>query len=372
MLDRTGAWPDPQRAALARSMLTISSLAQVSAAIAAATQGGGSVPTVQVNVGRRPLVVLAGETIVGGRQNRIINVTVWLAPKKTTAIPVSCLEHGRWNAGHAFGAGLPVDVDFRGKVGRMVNDRSSMSSSAPAQARYAANQSAVWQEIEVKERLAARRSPTGALHDLYATGQMDPDKVIAAFPMPEDASGLAIGIGGRVVALDLFDSPAMLARQWSRLIISAALATFDHQRRVNADMLAQPEHRYPDDGALARMLRRARKATADASVNPSVGEGHDVRLATARLHGSALVHGGRVVHVALFRDEQPPKPPKPPRPERARVPKRTLDPRLEPAIDPALEARRQEALRFMREQFGLPAGPGDDPSAGVPARVRAR
>ncbi len=87
---------------------------------------GGSVPTVQVKVGLLPLVVIAGETIVGGKQNRAINVSMWLPQKRTTAIPVSCLEHGRWNCrlslrarpGHGPGAAREAVAQRRPAHGR--------------------------------------------------------------------------------------------------------------------------------------------------------------------------------------------------------------------------------------------------------------
>lgn len=258
----------------------------------------GSVPTIQVKVGLHPLVVLAGETIVGGKQNRIINVSLWLAAQKTTPIPVSCLEAGRWDSGRLFAAGRPVDLDLRAKVSRMVG--SHARSGQPA---FAANQAAVWDEIAVKEQLAARHSPTGALHELYAAESADLEAVVNCFPVPEGVCGLAVAVGGRLVALDLFDSAATLRRQWARLMTSAASAMLDHQRRVAAGMVAKASHRHPDPGALGRMLARAKKATASATVTRSAGEGWDVRLATTKLHGSALLHAGRVVHLALFRDD---------------------------------------------------------------------
>jgi len=110
-------------------------------------EAGGSVPTVQVKVGLQPLVVLAGETIVGGKQNRIINVSLWLTAQKTTPIPVSCLEHGRWNAGHRFAAGRPVDLDLRAKVSRMVGVQASSASprfqASSASPRFASDQGGV-------------------------------------------------------------------------------------------------------------------------------------------------------------------------------------------------------------------------------------
>lgn len=259
---------------------------------------GGSVPTVQVKVGLKPLVVLAGETIVGGKQNRIINVSLWLAAQKTTPIPVSCLEHGRWDAGHRFAAGRQVDLDLRAKVARMV--AVNARSAAP---RFASDQGELWREIAVKEQLAARRSETAALHDLYAAEAGSVDEFVTAFPVPDRACGAAIGVGGKLIALDLFDSADTLRKQWPRLIASAASAKLDFDRRVAAGLLPKPQHTHPDPGALGRMLVRAKKATDDAVVNTSPGEGWDVRPETAKLHGAALVHADRVVHLSLFRNE---------------------------------------------------------------------
>ena len=268
----------------------------------------------------KPLVVLAGETIVGGKQNRIINVTVWLPAKKLTPIPVTCLEHGRWDAGHSFAPGRYADLDFRAKVSATVDQRNH----------YRTNQHAVWNEISDKEQLAGRRSRTAALHDLYETEVVDLDGFVSAFAVPDGATGLAVAIGGKVVALDLFDSPQTLQRQWSRLIASAASALLDYRRRVAAGRLPKAEHRHPDPGALDRMLDRAKEAAAGAGIERSVGEGWDVRLATQKLHGSALVHAGRVVHLALFRDEPPPKRPTPPTPEER--------PRTRPADGPPADS----------------------------------
>ena len=62
-------------------------------------------------------------------------------------------------------------------------------------------------------------------------------------------------------------------------------------------------HRYPDEGALGRMLDRASAAVSTAVVGPSVGEGYDVRIAGTRVRGGALVVGDHPVHLELFRVE---------------------------------------------------------------------
>ena len=122
-----------------------------------------------------------------------------------------------------------------------------------------------------------------------------------AFPCPGRAAGVAVGIGGRLVAVELFDAASTLAEQWPRLVEGAASAHADHRRAVGAGLVAKEPHRHPDEGALGRMLDRAAAAAADALVGPSVGEGFDVRLGGPRIRGGALVVGGRPVHVELFR-----------------------------------------------------------------------
>ncbi len=101
--------------------------------------------------------------------------------------------------------------------------------------------------------------------------------------------------------MELFDAPSTLAEQWPRLVEGAASAYADHRRAVARGQAPEPSHRYPDEGALGRMLERAAAATADAVVGRSVGEGFDVRLAGPRVRGGALVVADHPVHLELFR-----------------------------------------------------------------------
>lgn len=57
----------------------------------------GSVPELTVtNNGDTKVLLIAGEQLVGAKQNRVLNVTVMIAPKSVMKIPVSCVERGRW------------------------------------------------------------------------------------------------------------------------------------------------------------------------------------------------------------------------------------------------------------------------------------
>ena len=269
-------------------------------------QGSGTVLAIEAATKSRPVVIFAGDTVVGGRQNRIINVTVWLPAGAVTPIPVSCLEHGRWDSGYRFTTSRKVDYGLRAEVSRHLADAAAWevraAGAGPGPRRsYAADQGRVWGEISAREMRAGAHSPTAALHDVYDREAGDVGAIASAFPCPAGASGVAVGIGGRLVALELFDAESTLTEQWPRLAEAAASAHADHRRLVAAGAVPPSPHRYPDSGALGRMLSRAAGAAATAVVGRSAGEGLDVRLAGHRVRGGALVVAGRPVHVELFR-----------------------------------------------------------------------
>jgi hypothetical protein len=269
--------------------------------------GSGSVPTVAVETKDTPVVIFGGDTIVGGKQNRIVNVTIWLTAMKTTQIPVTCLEHGRWDPGQEarFASGPKADLRLRSMLNAQVHARAramaTVGSSAPAAERYAADQGAVWSEVERKHERASTSSRTGALHDLYAREASGVEALRAAFPYPDGAIGAAIGIGGRLVALELYDQPATAQKIWPRVVEGAIRAHLDHQRLVAIGAVPQAAHRYPDREALGRMLDRVKVAQAEALESPAVGEGTDVRFTTDRISGAVLVREGDVVHAEVHR-----------------------------------------------------------------------
>ncbi len=260
-----------------------------------------TVPTVGAVTGASEVLLLAGDSILGGKQNRVINISVWLAAMTTTRLPVTCLEHGRWNAGDRFGVGRSVDYGLRHTLNRSVTERVHRAPAETGPMRFSADQPGVWNEISQRQTRSGVHSGTGAVHDIYERDAASGAEMTAAFPCPSGATGVAIAIGGRLVALELFADASTLERRWSRVVEAAVSSHLDHQRAVRAGLSPAARHRYPDEGALGRMVKRAAGALDGASAVPSIGRGTAVRFAAEKVHGAALIVDHRLVHLELLR-----------------------------------------------------------------------
>src|SRR2546422_5371552 len=59
----------------------------------------GSVPELKVlNRGDRKVFLMAGEHLIGAKQNRVLNASIMAAARSELLIPVSCVEAGRWSS----------------------------------------------------------------------------------------------------------------------------------------------------------------------------------------------------------------------------------------------------------------------------------
>ena len=57
----------------------------------------GRVPELKlINLGKKKVLIIEGEELVGAKQNRIVNSSFLIAGKAEVIIPVSCVEQGRW------------------------------------------------------------------------------------------------------------------------------------------------------------------------------------------------------------------------------------------------------------------------------------
>ena len=128
----------------------------------------GSVPSLIVNNQSDRLVLfLEGEELRGAKQNRVLNTSVLVAAMSKTAIPVSCVERGRWRyVSRHFASGASHSSP---KLRHIL--KKSVSRSAEAGRGHESDQAGVWKEVSRQMASLGSQSPTGAMADTYAAHQ---------------------------------------------------------------------------------------------------------------------------------------------------------------------------------------------------------
>ncbi len=223
-----------------------------------------------------------GEELLGAKQNRILNVTVLVAARSETRIPVSCVEEGRWHARSAFfgSARHAAYPELRRR-------KAERLSAAPLERGVA--QSEVWDALSEKAGRHDIRSATGAQADLYTGLEDGLGRLRGAFPFQAGQAGALFALGDRL-CLDYVSRPEAFARLYPKLLegyLLDAIETLD----------GQPS----GEETLSAFL----SAIADAprSGGPSAGLGEDVRLRADHVVGSGLELDGELLQLCAFSSE---------------------------------------------------------------------
>ncbi len=108
------------------------------------TSEAGEVPFLSIqNMIDVPILILDGEEVTGGKQDRIVNASIIIPSNTVIKVPVSCVESGRWHYQQRdFQSGNSI---FRAKS-RAVQ-KESVTASLRQHGTYYSDQRAVWREV---------------------------------------------------------------------------------------------------------------------------------------------------------------------------------------------------------------------------------
>jgi len=179
---------------------------------------------VLVNNSDRPLLLLAGEVVTGGKQDRVIGMDRIVPPKSEPVdLSVFCVEPGRWVASSEH-------------FGSMKSQMAQPSVRMPAMAEQ--NQQSVWNMVASATGGMAKAAPAAApaIHGTssYAKVMENPEveKKVGALAADYDgllrelrkvgAKGVVVAVNGRITWADVFASTDLLEKYWQKLIRSYA------------------------------------------------------------------------------------------------------------------------------------------------------
>ena len=242
----------------------------------------GAVPTLElVNRADRPVLLLDGEELVGAKQNRVLNTTVLVAAGAKVAIPVSCVEQGRWawRSRRFSSSDVSLYAFARRKKAARVNH------FLRAVGHHRSDQGEVWEDVAASAARLSVESPTDAMHDVFVRHEPEVGATRQAIAPRPGQVGAVVWIAGAWAGLELLAGPAMFARAWPRLATGYI-----------ADALGQAPKPFAPDAAEVRLaiLR------TPAEPAPAVALGAEQRLTGTEVVGAALVVDERVAHLMAF------------------------------------------------------------------------
>lgn len=246
-----------------------------------------SVPTVSVtSLSHDPVLLVEGDVLAGGMQQRILNVSVLVAPGATLEVPVSCVEVGRWGGSRSF-SGVTGQASRR--VRRAKHEGVERNLRA-GRARHS-DQDAVWASVDAELRRLERSAPTGNLSDSDAVFHENAhlagavEELVALGPL-RGQCGVVVSHGSRVVAADVLATQELLRARWSSMVRAAML-----------DSPSQVRGR-PSASRALRLIRNTASGSATEVEGVGLGREHHVRTRSVVAH--VLTWEDLVVHTSSF------------------------------------------------------------------------
>ncbi|MFL6277699.1 MAG: ARPP-1 family domain-containing protein [Blastocatellia bacterium] len=278
----------------------------------------------------KKLILIAGEMIVGGKQDRIVgHDCVIEATARPVPIDVFCVEHGRWSGSESFGQsrsdgegsiresriGQRQRRGHGGGIGRGAGGvvgagRGYVAGGTPGgvvsgviampmvreKAQASKSQSDVWSKVS--ETVAVNRvsSDTGDLKSVYEDKHVNRklDDYERAFKTRLQAAnivGVVAAINGRIISADVFANHRLFQAYWPKVLKSYALQAVSATERQSQEVARGDAEAY-----LAR-VEGATAATGDQGAYRLV-ENQSNKDASFELESRAarrpLIHFNRV------------------------------------------------------------------------------
>lgn len=193
-----------------------------------------------------PLILIDGEEVVGGDQNRIVNSTILIDGKSKTKIPVSCSEKGRWAYKSEFKQSEYI---------ANYNTRRAKEYASRSQPHF---QDVIWTSINELEEENSFASLTSAMEESYENLKVDHNNIIKEFEVADGQNGVLVIVDGEIKGFELFLNPEIYKEFHEKILKSYLIdskinnQTFsidvDAAKDVITNALASPFEKRPNTG----------------------------------------------------------------------------------------------------------------------------
>lgn len=196
-----------------------------------------------LNKSDKPLYLMPGEIIVGGKQDRCIaSETIVEANAEPVIVEVYCVEHGRWRrrdsaefgyVAHALLEDLAdsqaAELAQEAASGKFVTSAGNLSKKARYSAQAGEGQVRVWEEVGVANSANGGSMPSDAFTGNYTQKEirekLDPyvEHIQGAVSQIDGIVGVVVAINGKVEMVDVYESTPLFKKLWPKLLKGYAL-----------------------------------------------------------------------------------------------------------------------------------------------------
>ena len=244
------------------------------------TSDSGTVPELLVeNPTDSNVLLYDGEELVGAKQNRILNVSVLVGAGAKLAIPVSCVEQGRWRR-------LSSTFDAAPFVSNSHLRRIKAQAQAAQPLARGVAQGQVWDEVREKQSRMGVRSETAANRDTFEAHAARLRALEDVFALVPGQCGAVLGLGNDL-CLDAVSRPDAFVLLWPKLRAGYLL-----------DALERLDGRATSVERIAAFVDTV--GEANVTRGPSAGLGQDLRVRGPGVIGSGLELDGETIQLSAF------------------------------------------------------------------------
>jgi hypothetical protein len=199
---------------------------------------------VLVNNSKHPLILLAGEVVTGGKQDRVVGKDR-IVPAESDPVDLSvfCVEHGRWTETSAkfdTHASVMLQPSVRGKAMAEKDQQKVWDEVGNSRAQLSAKVTAAAPTVSGGAGGEGYAYSIGQLNGTTSYAKARENKAVQAQvdsivePMQksyesvikqlrnQNAVGVVVAVKGHIVWADMFASSALLAKYWPKLLDSYA------------------------------------------------------------------------------------------------------------------------------------------------------
>ncbi|AFH49312.1 Hypothetical protein IALB_1604 [Ignavibacterium album JCM 16511] len=190
----------------------------------------GSVNNLElVNLSDKYVFFMDGDILVGAKQNRVLNTSVFVAPNSKINLPVSCVEQGRWRSiSDKFRSSDYISPDtIRAKKLKAVTNNLKKGRG------HFADQGEVWDTVNEFSLGLNAFSESSDLDDIMNKRRESLDSFIDKFPLNDKANGLAIFTDNSPLSIDLFNRTDIYQEYFPKRLRSAATEVFNLREKEN-------------------------------------------------------------------------------------------------------------------------------------------